>query len=160
MEHVFVFADIGFWEASVGHPSRDFVGTIEGEGHAFFAKLLLPFCAILAMLTGLYNTSNPNQVSNLKSRNLISNSSYFPNNFVSWDEWEYCVSSIIFDSMKIGVTDSTVEHFKCEILRSECSTSNFQGFHGLIESLSSKGFYLHRLWVWGKVVVFILGFHQ
>ena len=145
MEHVFLFADIGFGEASVGHSSRDFVWTIEGEGYTFFAKLLLPFCAILAVLTGFYNTSNPNQVSNLKSRNLISNSSYFPNDFMPWNEWEYCVSSIIFDSMKIRVTDSTVEHFKCEILRSECSTSNFQGFHGLIESLGSKGFYLHRL---------------
>ena len=145
MKHVFFFADIGFGEASVGHPSRDFVWTIEGEGYTFFAKLLLPFCAILAVLTGFYNTSNPNQVSNLKSRNLISNSSYFPNDFMPWNEWEYCVSSIIFDSMKIRVTDSTVEHFKCEILRSECPTSNFQGLHRLIESWSSKGFYLHRL---------------
>jgi len=160
MEDVFVFADINFWEASVGHPSRDFVWTIEGERHAFFAKLLLPFCAILAVLTGFYNTSNSNQVSNLKSRNLISNSSHSPDNFVSWDKWEYCVSSIIFDSMKIGVTDSTVEHFKCEILRSECSTSDFQELHRLIESWSSKGFYLHRLWLCAKVVVFILGFHQ
>lgn len=145
MEDVFFFADIGFWEASVGHPSRDFVWTIEGEGYAFFAKLLLPFCAILAVLTRFYNASNSNQVPNLKSRNLISNSSYSPNNFMPWNEWEYCVSSIIFDSVKIGMTDSTVEHFKCEILRSECPTSNLQGFHGLIESLGSKGFYLHRL---------------
>ena len=145
MEYVFVFADIGFGEASVGHPSRDFVWTIEWEGHAFFAKLLLPFCTILAMLTGFYNTSNPNQVSNLKIRNLISNSSHSPNNFVSWNEWEYCGSPIIFNSVKIGVTDSTVEHFKCEILRSERSTSNFQRFHGMIKSWSSKGFYLHRL---------------
>ena len=160
MEHVFVFADIGFWEASVGHPSRDFVWTIEGEGYAFFAKLLLPFCAILAVLTRFYNTSNPNQVPNLKSRNLISNSSHSPNNFMPWNEWEYCVSSIIFDSMKIRVTDSTVEHFKCDILRSERSTSNFQGLHRLIESLGSKGFYVHCLWLWGKVVDFILGFHQ
>ena len=159
MEHVFVFADIGFWEASVGHPSRDFVWTIKWERHAFFAKLLLPFCAILAMLTGFYNASNSNQVPNLKSRNLISNSGHSPNNFVSWDKWEHCVSSIIFNSMKIRVTDSTVEHFKCEILRSKCSTSNLQGFHGLIESFGSKGFYLHRLWVWGKVLVCILGFH-
>lgn len=112
MEHVFVFADISFREASVGHPSRDFVWTIEGEGYAFFAKLLFPFCAILAVLTGFYNASNSNQVSNLKSRNLISNSSHSPENFMTWDEWEYCVSSIIFDSVKIGVTDSTVEHFK------------------------------------------------
>ena len=147
MKHVFFFADIGFGEASVGHPSRDFVWTIEGERHAFFAKLLLPFCTVLAVLTGFYNTSNPNQVSNLKSRNLISNSSYFPNDFMPWNEWEYCVSSIIFDSMKIRVADSTVEHFKCEILRSKCPTSNLQGFHGLIESLGSKGFYLHRLWL-------------
>ena len=145
MEDVFVFADIGFWKASVGHPSRDFVWTIEGERHAFFAKLLLSFCTILAMLTRFYNTSNSNQVPNLKSRNLISNSSHSPENFMTWDEWEYGVSSIIFDSMKIGVTDSTVEHFKCEILRSKCSTSDFQGFHGLIESWSSEGFYLHRL---------------
>ena len=145
MEHVFFFADIGFWEASVGHPSRDFVWTIEGEGYAFFAKLLLPFFAILAMLTGFYNASNSNQVPNLKSRNLISNSGHSPNNFVSWDKWENCGSPIIFDSMKIRVTDSTVEHFKCEILRSKCPTSNLQGFHGLIESLGSKGFYLHRL---------------
>ena len=145
MEYVFVFADIGFGEASVGHPSRDFVWTIEGEGYAFFAKLLLPFCAILAVLTGFYNASNSNQVSNLKSRNLISNSSHFPENFMTWNEWEYCVSSIIFDSVKIGMTDSTVEHFKCEILRSKCPTSNLQGFHGLIESLGSKGFYLHCL---------------
>lgn len=147
MEDVFIFADISFREASVSHPSRDFVWTIEGEGYAFFAKLLLPFCAILAVLTGFYNTSNPNQVSNLKSRNLISNSSYFPNNFVSWNKWENCSSPIIFDTMKIGVTDSTIEHFKREILGSECPTSNFQRFHGLIKSLSSKGFYLHRLWV-------------
>ena len=160
MEYVFIFADIGFWEASVSHPSRNFVWTIKWERHAFFAKLLLPFCAILAVLTGFYNTSNPNQVSNLKSRNLISNSSYSPNNFMTWDEWEYCVSSIIFDSVKIGVADSTVEYFKREILRSECSTSDFQGFHWVIESWGSKGFYLHRLWVWGKVVDFILGFHQ
>ena len=160
MEHVFVFADIGFWEASVSHPSRDFVWTIEWEGYAFFAKLLLPFCAILAVLTRFYNTPNSNQVPNLKSRNLISNSSHSPNNFVSWNEWEYGGSSVIFDSVKIGVTDSTVEHFKCEILRPECSTSNFQRFHGVIKSLGSKGFYLHRLWVWGKVLVFILGFHQ
>ena len=97
------------------------------------------------MLTGFYNASNSNQVPNLKSRNLISNSGHSPNNFVSWDKWEHCVSSIIFDSVKIRVTDSTVEHFKCEILRSEYSTSNLQGFHGLIESLDSKGFYLHRL---------------
>jgi len=145
MEHVFVFADISFREASVSHPSRDFVWTVEGEGYAFFAKLLLPFCAILAVLTGFYNASNSNQVPNLKIRNLISNSSYSPNNFMPWNEWKYCVSSIIFDSMKVRVTDSTVEHFKCEILRSECSTSNFQGFHRLIESLGSKGFYLHRL---------------
>ena len=145
MEHVFVFADIGFWEASVGHPSRDFVWTIEWERHAFFAKLLLPFCAILAVLTGFYNASNSNQVPNLKIRNLISNSSHSPENFMAWNKWEYCVSSIIFDSMKIGVTNSTVKHFKREILRSECSTSNFQGFHRLIKSLSSKGFYLHRL---------------
>ena len=145
MEDVFVFADIGFGEASVGHPSRDFVWTIEGEGYAFFAKLLLPFCAILAVLTGFYNASNSNQVSNLKIRNLISNSSHSPENFMTRNEWEYCVSSIIFDSVKIGVTDSTVEHFKCEILRSKCPTSNLQGFHGLIESLSSKGFYLHCL---------------
>ncbi len=145
MEHVFLFADIVFWEASIGHPSRDFVWTIKWERHAFFAKLLLPFCAILAVLTGFYNTSNSNQVSNLKIRNLISNSSHSPENFMAWNEWEYCVSSIIFDSMKIRVTDSTVEHFKREILRSECSTSNFQGFHRLIKSLSSKGFYLHRL---------------
>ena len=145
MEHVFVFADIGFWEASVGHPSRDFVWTIEWKGHSFFAKLLLPFCTILAVLTGFYNTSDSNQVSNLKSRNLISNSSHSPNNFMPWNEWEYCGSSVIFDSMKIRVADSTVEHFKCEILRSKCSTSDFQGFHGLIESWSSKGFYLHRL---------------
>ena len=145
MEHVFVFADIGFWEASVGHPSRDFVWTIEWKGYSFFAKLLLPFCTILAVLTGFYNTSNSNQVSNLKSRNLISNSSHSPENFMTRNKWKYCVSSIIFDSVKIGVTDSTIEHFKCEILRSECSTSNFQGFHGLIESLGSKGFYLHRL---------------
>lgn len=134
MEYVFGFADIGFGEASVGHPSRDFVWTVEGEGYAFFAKLLLPFCAILAVLTGFYNTSNPNQVPNLKSRNLISNSSHSSNNFMSWDKWEYCVSSIIFDSVKVRVTDSTVEHFKCDILRSECSTSNFQGLHRLIES--------------------------
>ena len=147
MEDVFVFADIGFGEASVGHPSRDFVWTIEGEGYAFFAELLLPLCAILAVLTRFYNTSNSNQVSNLKIRNLISNSSHFPENFMSWNEWEYCVSSIIFDSVKIGMTDSTVEHFKCEILRSKCPTSNLQGFHGLIESSGSKGFYLHRLWV-------------
>lgn len=160
MEHVFVFADIGFGEASIGHPSRDFIWAIEWKRHTFFAKLLLPFCAILAVLTGFYNTSNPNQVSNLKSRNLISNSSYSPNNFMPWNEWEYCVSSIIFDSVKVRVTDSTVEHFKCEILRSKCSTSDFQGFHRVIESWSSKGFYLHRLWVWGKVLVFILGFHQ
>ena len=145
MEHVFVFADIGFWEASVGHPSRDFVWTIKWERHAFFAKLLLPFCTILAMLTGFYNASNSNQVSNLKSRNLISNSSHSPENFMTRNEWEYCVSSIIFDSVKIGVTDSTIEHFKCEILRSKCPTSNLQGFHVLIESLGSKGFYLHRL---------------
>ena len=145
MEHVFVLTDIGFWEASVGHPSRDFVWTIEWEGYAFFTKLLLPFCAILAVLTGFYNASNSNQVSNLKIRNPISNSSHSPENFMPWNKWEYCVSSIIFDSMKIGVTNSTVKHFKCEILRSECSTSNFQGFHGLIESLGSKGFYLHRL---------------
>lgn len=145
MEHVFVFADIGFWEASVGHPSRDFVWTIKWERHAFFAKLLLPFCAILAVLTGFYNASNSNQVPNLKIRNLISNSSHSPENFMAWNKWEYCVSSIIFDSMKIGVTNSTVKHFKREILRSECSTSNFQGFHRLIKSLSSKGFYLHRL---------------
>ena len=145
MEHIFLFADIGLWEASVGHPSRDFVWTIKWERHAFFAKLLLPFCAILAVLTGFYNASNSNQVSNLKSRNLISNSSHSPENFMTRNEWEYCVSSIIFDSMKIGVTDSTVEHFKCDILRSECSTSNFQGFHGVIKSWSSKGFYLHRL---------------
>ena len=145
MEDVFFFADISFWEASVGHPSRDFIWAIEWKRHTFFAKLLLPFCAILAVLTGFYNTSNPNQVSNLKSRNLISNSSHSPENFMTWNEWEYCGSPIIFDSMKIGVTDSTIEHFKCEILRSECSTSNFQGFHGLIESLGSKGFYLHRL---------------
>ena len=125
MEYIFVFADIGFREASVGHPSRDFVWTIEGEGNAFFAKLLLPFCAILAVLTGFYNASNSNQVPNHKSRNLISNSSYSPENFMPWDKWEYCVSSIIFDSMKIRVTDSTVEHFKCEILRPECSTSDF-----------------------------------
>ena len=145
MEHVFVLTDIGFREASVGHSSRDFVWTIEREGHAFFAKLLLPFCAILAVLTGFYNTSNSNQVPNLKIRNLISNSSYSPNNFMPWDKWEYCVSSIIFDSVKIGVADSTVEYFKREILRSECSTSNLQGFHGLIESLGSKGLYLHCL---------------
>lgn len=145
MEHVFVFADIGFWEASVGHPSRDFVWTIKWERHAFFAKLLLPFCAILAVLTGFYNASNSNQVPNLKIRNLISNSSHSPENFMAWNKWEYCVSSIIFDSMKIGVTNSTVKHFKREILRSECSTSNFQEFHRLIKSLSSKGFYLHRL---------------
>ena len=125
MEDVFFFADISFREASVSHPSRDFVWTIKGEGYAFFAKLLLPFCAILAVLTGFYNASNSNQVPNLKSRNLISNSSYSPNNFMPWNEWEYCVSSIIFDSVKIGMTDSTVEHFKCEILRSECSTSDF-----------------------------------
>ena len=125
MEHIFVFADIGFREASVGHPSRDFVWTVEGEGYAFFAKLLLPFCAILAVLTGFYNTSNPNQVPNLKIRNLISNSSHSPENFMAWNKWEYCVSSIIFDSVKIRVTDSTVEHFKCEILRSKCSTSDF-----------------------------------
>lgn len=125
MEQVFVLADISFRETSVSHPSRDFVWTIEGEGYAFFAKLLLPFCTILAVLTGLYNTSDSNEVSNLKSRNLISNSSYSPNNFVSWDKWKYGVSSIIFDSVKIGVTNSTVKHFKCEILRSECSTSNF-----------------------------------
>ena len=160
MEYVFVFADIGFWEASVGHPSRDFVWTIEWKGYSFFAKLLLPFCTILAVLTGFYNTSNSNQVSKLKSRNLISNSSHSPENFMTRNEWEYSVSSIIFDSVKIGMTDSTVEHFKCEILRSECSTSNLQGFHWLIESLSSKGFYLHRLWVWGKVLICILGFHQ
>lgn len=160
MEYVFVFADIGFGEASIGHPSRDFIWAIEWKRHTFFAKLLLPFFAILAVLTGFYNTSNPNQVSNLKSRNLISNSSHFPENFMTWNEWEYCVSSIIFDSVKIGVTDSTVEHFKCEILRSECSTSNLQGFHGVIKSWSSKGFYLHRLWVSAKVVDFILGFHQ
>ena len=97
------------------------------------------------MLTGFYNASNSNKVSNLKSINLISNSSHSPENFMTWDEWEYGVSSIIFDSMKIGVTDSTVEHFKCEILRSKCSTSDLQGFHVLIESLGSKGFYLHRL---------------
>ena len=145
MEHVFVLADISFRETSVSHPSRDFVWTIEGEGYAFFAKLLLPFCAILAVLTGFYNASNSNQVSNLKIRNLISNSSHSPENFMPWNEWEYCGSSIIFDSMKIGVTNSTVKHFKREILRSECSTSNLQGFHGLIKSWSSKGFYLHRL---------------
>ena len=145
MEHVFFFADIGFGEASVGHTSRDFVWTIEWKGYSFFAKLLLPFCTILAVLTGFYNTSNSNQVSNLKSRNLISNSSHSPENFMTRNKWKYCVSSIIFDSVKIGVTDSTIEHFKCEILRSECSTSNLQGFHGLIESLGSKGFYLHRL---------------
>lgn len=145
MEYIFVFADIGFREASVGHPSRNFVWTIEGEGYAFFAKLLLPFCTILAVLTGFYNASNSNQVPNLKIRNLISNSSHSPNNFMSWDKWENYGSSIIFDSMKIRVTDSTVEHFKCEILRSECPTSNFQGLHRLIESWSSKGFYLHRL---------------
>ena len=160
MEHVFVFADIGFWEASVGHPSRDFVWTIEWKRHTFFAKLLLPFFAILAMLTGFHNASNSNQVSNLKSRNLISNSNYSPNNFVSWNKWENCGSPIIFNSMKIGVADSTVKHFKREILRSKCPTSNLQGFHGLIESLGSKGFYLHRLWLCTKVVVFILGFHQ
>ena len=160
MEYVFVFADIGFGEASIGHPSRYFVWTIEGERYAFFAKLLLLFCAILAVLTGFYNASNSNQVSNLKSRNLISNSSHSPNNFMPWNEWEYCGSSVIFDSVKIRVADSTVEHFKCEILRSKCPTSNLQGFHGLIESWSSKGFYLHRLWVWAKVVDFILGFHQ
>lgn len=160
MEHVFFFTDIGLWEASVGHSSRDFVWTIKWERHTFFAKLFLPFCAILAVLTRFYNTSNSNQVSNLESRNLISNSSYSPNNFVSWDKWKYGISSIIFYSVKIGVTDSTVKHFKREILRSECSTSNFQGFHGLIESLGSKGFYLHRLWVWGKVLICILGFHQ
>ena len=125
MEHVFFFADISFREASVSHPSRDFVWTIEGEGCSFFAKLLLPFCAILAVLTGFYNTSNPNQVPNLKSRNLISNSSHSPENFMTWNEWEYCGSPIIFDSMKIRVADSTVEHFKCEILRSKCSTSDF-----------------------------------
>ena len=159
MEHVFVFADIGFWEASVGHSSRDFVWAIEWKRHTFFAKLLLPFCAILAVLTGFYNASNSNQVPNIKIRNLISNGSHSPNNFMSWDKWENCVSSIIFNSMKIRVTDSTVEHFKCEILRSKCSTSNLQGFHGLIESFGSKGFYLHRLWVWGKVLVCILGFH-
>lgn len=145
MEDVFIFADISFREASVSHPSRDFVWTIEGEGYAFFAKLFLPFCAILAVLTGFYNASNSNQVPNLKSRNLISNSSHSPNNFMPWNKWEYCVSSIIFDSVKIGMTDSTVEHFKCEILRSKCPTSNLQGFHGLIESLGSKGFYLHCL---------------
>ena len=145
MEHVFVFADISFWEASVGHPSRDFVWTIEWEGCSFFAKLLLPFCTILAVLTGFYNASNSNQVPNLKIRNLISNSGHSPNNFMPWDKWEYCGSSVIFDSVKIRVTDSTVEHFKCDVLRSECSTSNFQGFHTVIESLSSKGFYLHRL---------------
>ena len=145
MEHVFVLTDIGFWEASVGHPSRDFVWTIEWEGYAFFTKLLLPFFAILAMLTGFYNASNSNQVPNLKSRNLISNSGHSPNNFVSWNKWENCSSPIIFDTMKIGVADSTVKHFKREILRSECSTSNFQGFHGVIKSWSSKGFYLHRL---------------
>ena len=160
MEDVFFFADISFREASVSHPSRDFVWTIKWERHAFFAKLLLPFCAILAVLTGFYNASNSNQVPNLKSRNLISNSSYSPNNFMPWNEWEYCGSPIIFDSVKIGVTDSTVEHFKCEILRSECSTSDFQGFHWVIESWSSEGFYLHRLWGWGKVIDFILGFHQ
>ena len=160
MEYIFVFANIGFWEASVGHPSRDFVWTIEGERHAFFTKLLLPFCTVLAVLTGFYNTSNSNQVPNLKSRNLISNCSHSPNNFMSWDKWENCGSPIIFDSMKIGVTDSTVKHFKCEILRSKCPTSNLQGFHGLIESLGSKGFYLHRLWLWAKVIDFILGFHQ
>ena len=159
MEHVFVFADIGFWEASVGHSSRDFVWAIEWKRHTFFAKLLHPFCAILAVLTGFYNASNSNQVPNIKIRNLISNGSHSPNNFMSWDKWENCVSSIIFNSMKIRVTDSTVEHFKCEILRSKCSTSNLQGFHGLIESLGSKGFYLHRLWVGGKVLVCILGFH-
>ena len=71
------------------------------------------------MLTGFYNASNSNQVPNLKSRNLISNSGHSPNNFVSWDKWENCGSPIIFDSMKIRVTDSTIEHFKCEILRSE-----------------------------------------
>ena len=97
------------------------------------------------MLTGFYNASNSNQVPNLKSRNLISNSGHSPNNFMTRNEWEYCGSPIIFDSMKIRVADSTVEHFKCEILRSKCSTSDFQGFHGLIESWSSKGFYLHRL---------------
>ena len=145
MEHIFVFADIGFREASVGHPSRDFVWTIKWKGHSFFAKLLLPFCAILAVLTRFYNTSNSNQVSNLKSRNLISNSSHSPENFMTRNKWKYCVSSIIFDSVKIWVTDSTVEHFKCDILRSECSTSNSQGFHGVIKSWSSKGFYLHRL---------------
>lgn len=160
MEYVFIFADIGLWEASVGHPSRDFIWTIKWKRYSFFTKLLLPFCAILAVLTGFYNASNSNQVSNLKIRNLISNSSHSPNNFMSWNKWEYCVSSIIFDSMKIGVTDSTVEHFKCEILRSKCSTSDFQGFHVLIESCGSKGFYLHRLWIWGKVIDFILGFHQ
>ena len=160
MEHVFVFADIGFGEASIGHPSRDFIWAIEWKRHTFFAKLLLPFFAILAMLTGFYNTSNPNQVPNLKSRNLISNSSHSPKNFMTRNEWEYCDSPIIFDSMKIGVTDSTVKHFKCEILRSKCPTSNLQGFHGLIESLGSKGFYLHRLWLWAKVIDFILGFHQ
>ena len=145
MEHVFVFADISFREASVSHPSRDFVWTIKWKGYSFFAKLLLPFCTILAMLTRFYNASNSNQVPNLKIRNLISNSSHSPENFMTWNEGEYCVSSIIFDSVKIRVTDSTVEHFKCEILRSEYSTSNLQRFHGLIESLDSKGFYLHRL---------------
>ena len=145
MQYVFVFADISFREASVGHPSRDFVWTIEGKGYSFFAKLFLPFCAILAVLTGFHNASNSNQVSNLKSRNLISNSSHSPENFMPWNEWKYCGSPIIFDSMKIRVADSTVEHFKCEILRSKCPTSNLQGFHGLIESLGSKGFYLHRL---------------
>jgi hypothetical protein len=29
MEYVFVFADIGFGEASIGHPSRDFIWAIE-----------------------------------------------------------------------------------------------------------------------------------
>ena len=159
MEDVFIFADISFREASVSHPSRDFIWAIEWKRHTFFAKLLLPFFAILAMLTGFYNASNSNQVPNLKSRNLISNSGHSPNNFVSWDKWEHCVSSIIFNSMKIRVTDSTVEHFKCEILRSKCSTSNFQGFHGVIKSWSSEGFYLHRLWLCVKVVDFILGFH-
>ena len=125
MQDVAVFADIALGEAPEGISSRDFVWAVEGEGHTFFAKLLLPFCAILAVLTGFYNTSNSNQVSNLKSRNLISNSSHSPENFMTRNEWEYCVSSIIFDSVKVRVTDSTVEHFKFEILGSKCSTSDF-----------------------------------
>ena len=105
--------------AAVGNVLCDPIAVVISLRVAFPTQLFLAFAALVAVLTRIDHASDCDRVPDLVTRDLAANLNHAADDLVAGNERIHAPPPVVARLMKVGVTDTAIEDFHCDVVRAQ-----------------------------------------